>query len=423
MQNVIDILQKRGFIETLSSDELQDAVNQPLKVYCGFDPTADSLHLGHLIPILGLAWFQRCGHTPVAIVGGATGMIGDPSERAKERQLLDAATIEKNLVGIRKNLETVLKFEGSNKAIILNNYDWFSKFSFIDFLRDVGKLFRVGPMLAKDSVKVRLNSEEGMSFTEFSYQVLQGYDFLHLFRNHGVTVQMGGNDQWGNITAGTELIRKETGKSAFGITFPLLTRSDGKKFGKTEQGTVWLSAERQSPYDFYQYLYRMPDDDVLKMMRLLTFMDLEEIESYGKQMKEPGYVANTAQKRLAEEVTLMVHGKEGLEVAQKVTEGLKPGAETSLDPNSLESLAANIPSYNVDKTQFSGAKLVDLIASLEILKSKGDVRKLIRNGGIYLNNTQIQDENLTLNDENLVDGRLMLLAIGKKNKVIIRVDR
>ena len=335
MLNVIDILQKRGFIDTLSSEELKNVVNQPLKVYCGFDPTADSLHLGHLVALMGLAWFQRCGHTPVAIVGGATGMIGDPSGKSKERQLLDAATIEANIVGIRKNLQTVLKFDGGNKAIILNNYDWFVKFGFIDFLRDVGKLFRVGPMLSKESVKVRLNSDEGMSFTEFSYQILQGYDFLHLYQNYGVTVQMGGSDQWGNITAGTELIRKVTGHSAHGLTFPLLTRSDGKKFGKTEQGTVWLSADRQSPYDFYQYLYRMPDEDVLKMMRLLTFMDLEEIDGYGCKMQESGYAVNTAQKRLAEEVVRMVHGEEGLALALKVTEGLKPGAETNLDAVSL----------------------------------------------------------------------------------------
>lgn len=423
MLNVIETLQKRGFIEALSSEELKNAANQPLKVYCGFDPTGESLHIGHLVPLMGLAWFQRFGHTPVAIVGGATGMIGDPSGKASERQLLDAPTIEKNVAGIRKNLETVLSFSGSNKAIILNNYDWFSKFSFIDFLRDVGKLFRVGPMLSKESVKLRLNSEEGMSFTEFSYQVLQGYDFLYLNQNYGVTVQMGGNDQWGNITAGTELIRKVNGAPVFGMTFPLLTRSDGKKFGKTEQGAVWLSAEKQSPYEFYQYLYRMPDDDVIKLMRLLTFIDLEEIEGYAKQMKEPDYVVNTAQKRLAEEVTRLIHGEEGLQLALKVTDGLKPGAETSLDPASLDALAENIPTYNLKHADFLNAKLVDLIAMLGIQNSKGDVRRLIRNGGLYLNNIQIQDENLTLNEKNLVDSHLLLLAIGKKNKVLIRVDR
>lgn len=422
MPNIIDILEKRGFIEAISSEELRTAVNQPLKVYCGFDPTADSLHLGHMVALMGLAWFQKLGHTPVAIVGGATGMIGDPSGKAKERQLLDAPTIEKNILGIRKNLETLLSFDGSNKAVILNNYDWFSKFSFIDFLRDVGKLFRVGPMLSKESVKVRLNSDEGMSFTEFSYQILQGYDFLYLNQNHGVTLQMGGSDQWGNITAGTELIRKVNGEAVYGLTFPLLTRSDGKKFGKTEQGTVWLSADRQSPYDFYQYLYRMPDEDVLKMMRLLTFMELEEIESIGRKMKEADYVVNSAQKRLAEEVTRLVHGEEGLQLAQKVTDGLKPGAATELNPQALESLAANIPTYQVKKADFTNAKLIDLIASLGILASKGDVRRLIRNGGMYLNNQQIQDENVTLNAEHLIDHHLLLVAIGKKNKVLIRVE-
>lgn len=422
MSNVIETLEKRGFIDTLSSDELRQSCTKPLKVYCGFDPTADSLHLGHLVALMGLAWFQRYGHTPVAIVGGATGMIGDPSGKSSERQLLDAATIETNIIGVRKNIDTILTSTASNKAIVLNNYDWFSKFGFVEFLRDVGKLFRIGPMLAKESVKLRLNSEEGMSFTEFSYQVLQGYDFLHLYQNYGVTVQMGGSDQWGNITAGTELIRKTLGVSAYGITFPLLTRSDGKKFGKTEQGAVWLSPERQSPYDFYQYLVRLPDDDIPKMMRLLTFMDLEEISKYEQMMQASDYAPNTAQKRLAEEVTRLVHGEEGLQLALKVTEGLKPGAETSLDPNSLDALAQNIPTYKTDKKNFIGAKLVDLIAALGILKSKGDVRRMIRNGGIYLNNGQVHDENVTLCDEHLVDGHLLLLALGKKNKVLIRVE-
>lgn len=422
MRNVIHTLQERGFIEATSSEELETAVNQPLKVYCGFDPTGDSLHLGHLVALMGLAWFQRCGHTPIALVGGATGMIGDPSGKSEERQLLTSEVIDRNVEGIRSNLVRILQFSGSNSAVILNNYDWFSQFSFIDFLREIGRYFRLGPMLAKESVKQRLNSEEGMSFTEFSYQLLQGYDYLYLLQNHGITVQMGGSDQWGNITAGIELIRKVTGKSAFGLTFPLLTRSDGKKFGKTEEGAVWLSAEKLSPYDFFQYLYRIPDADVIKLMRLLTFMEMDEIGQYEKMMKAPDYRPNTAQQKLAEEVTRLVHGDEGLKVALKVTEGLKPGSETALDVVALESLSRDIPTHNLAKNAILGAKLVDLIASLGILKSKGDVRRMIRNGGVYINNEQIQDEGITLVGDHLIDGRLLLLATGKKNKVLLRVE-
>jgi len=298
MTHVIDVLKERGFIEAMTSDELMEMAKKPFKVYCGFDPTGDSLHLGHMVALMGLAWFQRFGHTPIAIVGGATGMIGDPSGKSQERLLLDEETIENNLKGIQKNLKALLDFTKENSALILNNLDWFKNFSFIGFLRDVGKFFRLGPMLAKDSVKTRLNSEEGMSFTEFSYQLLQGYDFLYLFNHYDVTVQIGGSDQWGNITAGTDLIRKVHGKSAYGITFPLLTRSDGQKFGKSEKGAIWLSEDRCSPYEFYQYLVRLPDADVIKLMRLLTFMDMEEIKRIEESMGQEGYVANTAQKKV-----------------------------------------------------------------------------------------------------------------------------
>ena len=324
MANVIEVLQERGFIDAMTSEELRQMAEKPFKVYCGFDPTGDSLHIGHMVALMGLAWFQRFGHTPVAIVGGATGMIGDPSGKSAERQLLDEKTIDANLAGIKKNLEKLLDFsKATAQPMILNNLDWFKEFSFIGFLRDVGKYFRVGPMLNKDSVKQRMTSEEGMSFTEFSYQLLQGYDFLHLYDKYGVTVQIGGSDQWGNITAGTELIRKVRGQSAFGITFPLLTRSDGQKFGKSEKGAIWLSPEKCSPYEFYQYFVRVTDADVIKLMRLLTFMPLEVIRDYEQMMKNADYVPNTAQKRLAEEITRIVHGEEGLNTALRVTEGLR----------------------------------------------------------------------------------------------------
>lgn len=421
MRNVIEIMQERGFIDGMTSEDLREMTKNPIKVYCGFDPTSDSLHIGNMVAIMGLAWFQRCGHTPVAIVGGATGMIGDPSGKSSERQLLDSETIEKNLIGIRKNLETILDFtEGAQKAIILNNYDWFKKFSFIDFLRDVGKNFRLGPMLAKESVKTRLNSEEGMSFTEFSYQVLQGYDYYYLFENYGVTVQLGGSDQWGNITAGTDLIRKLSGKQAQGITFPLLTRSDGQKFGKSEKGAIWLSSEKLSPYEFYQYLFRVTDADVIPLMRMLTFMEMSEIRNIEKSMKESGYLPNSAQKRLAEEVTRIVHGDEGVKTALRVTEGAAPGAKTELNAEILEAISKDMPNFTLAKDEILGVKLIDLIVKIGMQASKGDARRLIKNGGVYVNNEQVQDENLAITTTHLIDGRLLLLATGKKNKTLLR---
>jgi tyrosyl-tRNA synthetase len=377
-----------------------------------------------MVAIMGLAWFQRFGHTPVAIVGGATGMIGDPSGKSAERQLLSEQAIQHNLAGIRKNLEIILKptHRGIPEPIILNNLDWFKNYSFINFLRDIGKYFRIGPMLAKDSVKTRMSTEEGMSFTEFSYQLLQGYDFLHLFQNHQVNIQIGGSDQWGNITAGTELVRKLAGKSAYGITFPLLVRSDGQKFGKSEKGSIWLSPERLSPYEFYQYLVRVTDADVIKLMCLLTFMDMEEIKRYETMMGQSHYVPNTAQKKLAEEVTRLVHGEEGLAIALKVTEGAAPGAKTKLDVDMLENLAHDMPSYPLKLEDIVGQKIVDVICKINLQPSKGEARRLIRNGGVSINNERVDDENRTISQDQLIDNRLLLLAVGKKNKVLIRVE-
>lgn len=421
MQNVIDVLKERGFIEAMTSEELRTLAEKPLKVYCGFDPTSDSLHVGNMVAIMGLAWFQRCGHSPVVIVGGATGMIGDPSGKTTERQLLDHNTIVKNMQGIRKNLEAILN-QSNNSPIFLNNYDWFKEFSFIDILRDVGKHFRMGPMLAKDSVKNRMNSEEGMSYTEFSYQVLQGYDFLHLYKHYGVTVELGGSDQWGNIIAGTDLIKKVLGKSTFGITFPLLTRSDGQKFGKSEKGAIWLSPERLSPYEFYQYLFRTADADVINLMRLLTFMDMSEIRHIESWMRKPDYVPNTAQKRLAEEITRIVHGEEGLQTALRVTAGAAPGSATELNAEVLETLSKDMPCQTLSKGEVVDAKLVDLLAKVGLQPSKGEARKLIRNGGVYVNNQQIKDENIAVGKEHLIENRLLLLAAGKKNKMLIRLS-
>ncbi len=423
MATVIDVLKERGFIEALTSDELHQLTQQPTRIYCGFDPTADSLHLGNLVAIMGLAWFQRFGHMPVAIVGGATGMIGDPSGKSAERQLLDEATLENNLKGIRKNLEIILDFQHADaRPLILNNFDWYKDFSFIQFLREIGSLYRIGPMLAKESVKLRLQSEEGMSFTEFSYQILQGYDFLHLYQHYGVTIQLGGSDQWGNITAGTDLIRKVHGKSAYGITFPLLTRSDGQKFGKSEKGAIWLSPEKLSSYEFYQYLIRVEDADVIKLMRMLTFMDMAEIRHYEKQMQEADAVPRTAQKRLAEEITRLVHGKEGLQTAIRVTEGIAPGMQTQLNANMLESVASDMPSCQLPLEKVLNIKLIDLLVEIGLQGSKGEARRLLRNGGVYINNEKIEDENCVINHKLLIDNNLMLIAVGKKNKMLVRIS-
>ena len=397
MSNVIDLLKERGFIEAMTSQDVGQILNTPQRVYAGFDPTGDSLHLGHLIPIMGLAWFQKFGHTPVAIVGGATGMVGDPSGKSKERNLLDQATIEKNIVGIKKNLEAILDFKDPKiEPILLNNFDWFKHFTFLDFLRDIGKHFRMGSMLSKDSVKARLNSDEGLSFTEFSYQMLQAYDFLYLFDHHQVTIQLGGSDQWGNITAGSELIRKLHGKSAFGITFPLLKRSDGKKFGKTEDGAIWLSSEKTSPYAFYQYLFGVPDQDVIMLMKVLTFMDMQDIKSWEEKMKRSDYIPNDAQKKLAAEVTTIIHGEKGLEIALKATEGAKPGAKTVLDACVLETIASNIPNIELKRNEVVAKKLIDLLVEANLSESKSESRRLVRGGGVYLNNEKINDENIEI---------------------------
>lgn len=420
MRNVVDVLKERGFIDSLTSEEIRSHLQNPIKVYCGFDPTADSLHLGNLVGIVALGWFQRFGHTPVAIVGGATGMIGDPSGKSIERQLLDEAAIARNLIGIRKNLEAILH-QGPVSPILLNNFDWFKSFSFIDFLRDVGKHFRMGPMLGKESVRKRLETEEGMSFTEFSYQLLQGYDFLHLYQNYGVTVQIGGSDQWGNITAGTDLIRKVTGESAFGMTFPLLVKSDGQKFGKSEKGAVWLSSEKLSPYEFYQYLYRTSDADVVQLLRMLTYLDMAEIRELEKRMKQPGYTPNEVQKILAREVTALVHGKEAVEIAEKVTQAAKPGSDAALDAKALLLLSGEMPTFEISREQFFKQKLIDLMSALQLLPSKSEARRMVRNGGVYLNNSKVSDEERILCDEDFLDGTVALLAIGKKNKILLKL--
>lgn len=409
-------------ITTNNIRSLASSNEKTLKVYCGFDPTAESLHLGNLLGIIVLSWFLRCGHQAVALIGGATARVGDPSGKSIERPELDIDTLEKNILEISKTFSTIF---GSSNVVILNNYDWWKDFSFLDFLKQVGRFARIGTMIAKESVKKRLESEQGLSFTEFSYQLLQGYDFLYLFQNKGVNVQIGGSDQWGNITAGTELIRKilqpDSDNEAYGLTFPLLLKSDGSKFGKSEDGAIWLSPSMLSRYKFYQYFFSVPDADVIRFLRILTFLDLEEIDELEKDMKRPGYVPNTAQQRLAEEVTRFVHGEDGLNEAVKATEALRPGAETKLDWKTIEAIAEDVPSCSLAYDQVLNVLLVDLSVSAGLFESKSAARRLLKQGGVYLNNNRVDSESKRIEPQDIVDDKVLLLSAGKKNKVVVRI--
>ena len=416
MSNVITALLERGFIDQMTSDELASHVKQPVRAYVGFDPTADSLHLGNLVGIMALAWFQKYGHTPVAILGGATGRIGDPSGKSAERPLLDEKTLAYNIGRLEAFFHHILP-----TSKVLNNQEWLGSMSLIDFLRDVGKHFRIGPMLAKEMVRTRLQSEEGMSFTEFSYQILQGYDFHYLHMHHGVTLEMGGSDQWGNITAGIEFNRKLGCAPIYGLTWPLITRSDGKKFGKSEEGAIWLAADRLSPYQMYQYLIRVPDADVIGLLKRLTFLDLPAIRSLEKQMQEPDYVPNTAQKKLAEEVVRFVHKEAGVEAALRVTEGMAPGAKAQLDGATLKELAKDMPNATLTTSEVIGQKFSDLATTLGMTPSKSEAKRLIENGGAYLNNERISDPAFVIEDTHLIDGIYLVLSTGKKKRMLITV--
>nr|XP_025663242.2 tyrosine--tRNA ligase, chloroplastic/mitochondrial isoform X2 [Arachis hypogaea] len=436
-RNVIEVLEERSLLDSTTNDSAlrssaapspsssSGAANSPpLKVYCGFDPTAESLHLGNLLGIIVLSWFRRCGHQPVALIGGATARVGDPSGKSLERPELDVATLERNTAGISQTIKQILgrslnsNLEGS-KVVILNNYDWWKEISLLEFLKNVGKYARVGSMIAKESVRKRLESEQGMSYTELTYQLLQGYDFLYLFQNEGVNVQIGGSDQWGNITAGTELIRKILQvEGAYGLTFPLLLKSDGTKFGKSEDGAIWLSPAMLSPYKFYQYFFTVPDADVIRFLKILTFLDIEEIAALEGEMKKPGYVPNTAQRRLAEEVTRFVHGDEGLTEALKATEALRPGSETKLDWKTIEGIAEGVPSCSLAYDSVLNLSLVDLSVSSGLFESKSAARRLLKQGGLYLNNNRVDSENKRIEEADIVDGKVLLLSAGKKNKVL-----
>lgn len=421
---IIEYLKKRGLFEAVTSDELENLLKNPTKVYVGFDPTADSLHIGNLVGIVILRWFQKFGHTPVVVLGGATARIGDPSGKSVERPLLDAKTIATNVSSIAKHFEQVLDFsDPATRPLIFNNDQWLKEYPFIDFLRDVGKHFRLSVMLAKESVKNRLSSEEGMSFTEFSYQLLQAYDFYRLYTDHHVQVQLGGSDQWGNITVGIDFVRKMSKVPVFGYTFPLLTRNDGRKFGKTEKGTIWLAEERCSAYQFYQYFYRMQDTEVIRLMRMLTFMELEEIAEYDQALKSPGYIPNEAQKRLAEEMTRLVHGEEGLQLAQRITQNLAPGGKATLEFDVLKELSSDVPLVYLDHLEVIGQKYVDVSVKIGLVTSKGEAIRLIRNKGAYLNNQKIHDTMFLITPEIMIEDQFLVFSSGKRKKIIVSVKK
>jgi tyrosyl-tRNA synthetase len=420
-RNIIADLKKRGFIESTSSEELETIFSQPVRVYIGFDPTADSLHLGNLVAIVALRWFQLYGHTPYVLMGGATGCIGDPSGKSKERNLLDPKTIAYNISKIEELFSRFLKREGENGFKLVNNLDWFGNMTMINFLRDIGKHFRLGPMLSKESVKQRMQSEEGISFTEFSYQILQGFDFYHLFTNENVKVQMGGSDQWGNITAGIELTRKLTGESVHAITFPLLTRSDGKKFGKSEDGAIFLHKEKCSYYDFYQYFMKIPDADCIKLLKMLTFLDLEEINQLEEKATTNALEPNHLQKILAKEMTLFVHGQEGLSVALKVTEAAAFGKEMTLDYETLIEISKDFPKKELNLNDLLHQKFTEVAVKSGLCPSKSEATRLIKNQGAYLNNHRIEQIDYSIKEEDLIGGKFLLLGSGKKTKLLVEV--
>lgn len=421
MKNIMATLSQRGFVSHESDDDMAGKLGKPVVLYAGFDPTADSLHVGHLMQIMLLAQFQRHGHTPIALVGGATAMIGDPSGKSEERNLLSEETIQQNMEGIKKQLHRFLDFScDGNRAIMVNNADWIGKFSFVEFLRDVGKHFRVGEMMGKESVRKRLQSEVGMSFTEFSYQLLQSYDFLHLSREYDCTLQVGGDDQWGNITAGIDLVRKLDGRAVYGLTSPLLTDAGGQKFGKTEAGAVWLDEQKTSPYEFYQYWVRTDDRDVVGLLKLFTFLPMERIAELEKQVHDEPE-ARQSQKVLAQEVTKLVHGDEQVALAVKASQVLFGQEISGLSDEILNSIFNDVPSSKVSRQRLSeGIPLPEALCDAKLCSSRGEAKRLIKSGGVYVNNVRIDSIDYTLTMESLASESMVVLRSGKKNYHLLR---
>ena len=429
--NFVEELRWRGMIQEIMPGTEEQLLKELTAGYVGIDPTADSLHIGHLVGVMMLKHLQRAGHKPIALIGGATGMIGDPSMKSTERNLLDEATLLKNQEGIKKQLAKFLDFESDspNAAELVNNYDWMKEFTFLDFIRDIGKHLTVNYMMAKDSVKKRLSSEskEGMSFTEFSYQLLQGYDFLHLFREKNCRLQMGGSDQWGNITTGSELIRRVTGGEAFALVCPLITKADGGKFGKTESGNVWLDSRYTSPYKFYQFWLNVSDDDAIKYIKIFTELSKEEIDALIKEQTKAPHL-RAIQNRLAEEVTTMVHSRQELEAAIEAS-GILFGNSTAdalkkIDEETLLQIFEGVPQFKVSKEKLSqGVKAVDLFTEdAQVFPSKGEMRKLVQSGGVMINKEKVNTFDQIIDTNYLISNKYLLAQRGKKNYFLLIVE-
>jgi len=420
--NIVNELKERGFVEQISDEELPELLGkETFTCYAGFDPSSSSLHVGNLLVIMALSHFQRAGHQPIALIGGATGMIGDPSGKSSERNLLSEEEVLANAESIKRQLSRFLN-AGSRPAVFLNNADWLVPIRFVHFLRDIGKHFRLGDMLAKDSVRNRMEREEGISFTEFSYMLMQAYDFLHLFDTRGCALQIGGNDQWGNITAGIELIRRLRSKSAYGLTIPLMTTASGQKLGKTEEGAVWLDRERTSPFQFYQYWVRTDDRDALKYLKLFTYLPAREIMEYHDLLlKCPE--KREAQKRLAREVTILVHSEEDALKAEKASEFLYGAEISGLSDRELEEIFTDVPSTTkASDTLAEGIRLVELLVETGLAASRGAARKLLSAGGIYLNNRREDSPERVVHRDDLASERSMILRSGKKNYHLVRFE-
>lgn len=428
--NFVEELKWRGMIHDIMPGTEELLAKEIAKGYIGFDPTADSLHIGHMVQVMLLVHFQRSGHVPIALVGGATGMIGDPSGKSEERNLLDEATLRKNEEGIKKQLSRFLDFsEGrKNRAIMVNNYDWMKEYSFLGFIRDIGKHITVNYMMSKDSVKKRLgaDSKDGMSFTEFSYQLVQGTDFLHLYKELGCKLQMGGSDQWGNIVTGTELIRRKTGGEAYAMTCPLITKSDGSKFGKTESGNVWLDPEKTSPYQFYQFWLNVSDEDAARYIKIFTLLGRDEIESLiGEHNKAPHERA--LQKRLAEEMTVMVHSHDEYESAVEASQILFGRGTTEslrrMNENTFLSVFEGVPVFDIRKEIIqSGVNVTDICTEhSQIFASKGELRRLVQGGGLSINKIKIDNPEMIIGADSLLNNKYLLVQKGKKNYYLLRI--
>lgn len=423
LETAIPELRARGFVYQVTETGLEDAAaKEPVTVYVGFDPTAPSLHLGHVIPLLALSHMQRCGHKVIALVGGGTGMIGDPSGKSSERTLLSEVTIAENSEALKRQIGNFLDFEGDNPAIIVNNGDWINNTNLVQFLRDIGKHFTVNAMLAKDSVKARLEDRsQGISFTEFSYMILQSMDFLELHNRYGCNMQMGGSDQWGNITAGIDLIRRLKSASAHGLTCPLLTKSDGGKFGKTEGGTVWLDPAMTTPYDLYQYWLNVDDNDVIRFLKIFTFVSLDEIESLEEGVQN-NPEKRQAQRILADQFTSLVHGAEIAEECKRASQFLFGGSIDGLKPSTIGFLRTILPSANLSRESLSGGvSIFQALMDTSLVKSKGEAKRLLKDGGVYLNDQRIS-AGQNIEETDLLHDQGVFLRVGKKKYGLLIVD-